>query len=307
NTKLSEDQLMLLAACDGEVDMASNKLYVLDAYTVKGDVSNATGNISFVGNLNVVGNVLTGFSIQADGNITVNGSVEDATVIAGGNIVVKEGIHGGGQGSVQAGGFIKSKYIQSGNVVAAGDIESTYIQHSNVQSNTNVSAVGTKGTLTGGRVVARNNITAAFIGGRNSAIPTTLEVGNNPATVEKYRKLEKEIETYTTQTTSLQQGITLLEGLEKEGKLDADRLEALNQARAAYQALGDSLAASQTEMEAIKEEIASLGFGSINGSKSIYPGVRIVIGSEQMLLETQYDYTSFIRGSQGIAFVPFQG
>ncbi|MCL1804614.1 MAG: FapA family protein [Clostridiales bacterium] len=310
NTKLTEDQLQLMAACDGEVDLVGNKLHVLNTYTVNGDVSNATGNINFVGNLLIYGNVLTGFSIQADGNITVNGSVEDANVSAGGNIVIKEGIHGGGQdssqGVVQAGGFVKSKYIQSAIVRAGGDIESTYIQHSNVQSMTNVTAMGTKGTLTGGRVVARNNITAAFIGGRNSAVPTTLEVGNNPATVEKYHRLEKELETIESQMSSLKPAIAMLEGLEQEGKLSEERLDTLNQARTAYQTLGDNMAVQQKELEAVKEEMASLGYGSINAKQSIFPGVRVVIGSEQILLERQYDFTSFVRGGDGISSVPYQ-
>ena len=309
NTKASEDGLQLLAAVSGEADLASNKIHVLDTYTVSGDVSNATGNINFVGSLLIHGNVLTGFSIHADGNITVNGCVEDATVVATGNLVVKEGIHGGGQGShgsVQAGGYIKSKYIQSANVTAGADIEATYIQHANVQSDTSIIAVGTKGTLTGGRVVARNNITAAIIGGRNSSIPTTLEVGNNPATVEKHRQLTKQIETVNGQMASLQQAITMLEGLEQAGALDADRLEALNQARSTFQMLTDSLASLQNELEPITEEMASLGFGSVNGSKSIFPGVRVVIGSEQMLLEKQYDHTSFVRGESGISAVPFK-
>ena len=99
----------------------------------------------------------------------------------------------------------------------------------------------------------------------------------------------------------------MLEGLEKEGKLDADRLEALNQARIAFQVLRDNLANLQKELEPVKEEMASLGYGSVNASKSIYPGARVVIGSEQILLEAQYDYTSFIRGNSGISAVPFQG
>ena len=308
NTKTSEDQLQLLATCDGQVDLVGQKLSVLNTYTINGDVSNATGNINFVGNLIIYGNVLTGFSVQASGNITVNGSVEDAVVVAGGNIVLTEGIHGGGgQGSVQAGGFLKSKYIQQGVVKAGGDVEATFILHSQVQSNNNINVVGTRGTLTGGRAAARNNISAAFIGGKNSAIPTTLEVGNDPATIEKHHQLEKELETIEGQMNSLKPAITMLEGLEQEGKLTAERLETLNQARDAYRVLGDNAAGLQVELEGLNEEMASLGYGCVHVKQSIYPGVRIIIGSEQLLLEAQYDFTSFIRGGDGISFAPYQG
>jgi len=306
NTKLSNDQLQLLAACDGQVDMIGQNLQVLNTYTITGDVSNATGNINFVGSLIINGNVLAGFTVQASGNITINGSVEDATVIAEGNVIVTEGILGGGQGSVKAEGFVKAKYIQSGVVIAGGDIESTFIQHSNIQSNSNVNVIGSRGRLTGGRVVARNNINCASIGGKNNVIPTTLEVGSSPATAERHRELEKLIGTTGNQISSLLPGISMLERMEKEGSITADKREMLNQAKAAYQQLNRNLAEMEAEMERVDEELSKLGYGSVNAKESIYPGVRIIIGSEQMLLENQYDFTSFIRGSEGISFVPYQ-
>jgi len=286
--------------------MVGQNLQIQNTFTVKGDISNATGNINFVGNLIVNGNVLAGFAAQASGNITINGSVEDATVVAGGNIVITEGINGGGQGKVQAGGFIKTKYIQSGVVTAGGDIESTFIQHSNIQSNSNINVVGNRGRLTGGRAVARNTINAMFVGGANNVIPTTLEVGNSPATAERHRQLDKQIGTVSNQINSLQPGIATLERMEKEGALNADKKEMLVQAKAAFQQLSQNLMEMQSEMAAVIEEQSSLGYGTVNIKGSIYPGVRIIIGSEQMLLENQYDYTSFVRGGEGISFVPYQ-
>ncbi|MCL1848436.1 MAG: FapA family protein [Clostridiales bacterium] len=308
NTVLSEDELQLMAACDGQVDLIGGKLQILNTYTVTGDVDNATGNINFVGNILVQGNVRAGFTVQAEGNITVNGSAEDATMIAGGNIVLKEGIHGGGQESqrsVQAGGYIKAKYIQNANVKAGGEIESTFIQHSLIQSNTMVNVVGSKSRLTGGRVVARNSINAAFVGGRTSVIPTTLEVGNDPAVIEKHRQLTAQIEGLTNQMNSLQPAIHMLEELEKTGELSEDRLEALNQARSTYQVMEENLSELQTEIYLVNEEMSTLGFGTINIKQSAYPGVRIVIGSEQMILETEYTNTSFVRGSKGLSFIPY--
>jgi uncharacterized protein (DUF342 family) len=308
NTKLSEDGLRLLAACDGQVDLINQRLSVLDVLTIHSDISNATGNISSVGSLVINGNVLSGFIVQAEGNITVNGSVEDATVTAGGNIVIKEGINGGGMGGnrlVQAGGFIKAKYIQEGNVKAGGDVETTFIQHSLIQSNKDVNVISARGRLTGGRVVARNTINSINAGGRASAIPTVLEVGNDPATVERFRQLEHRIETLTNQRNTLLPAITTLEALETSGRLPEDRQDALDQARAAYESIEAGLSAAGEEIEALRAEMATLGYGTINIKQSAYPGVRVIIGPFQMLLETQYDHTSFARGKEGISFGPY--
>ncbi|MCL2121065.1 MAG: FapA family protein [Clostridiales bacterium] len=310
NTKLSEDGLQLLAVCDGQVDMVGSKLQVLNTFTVKTDVGNATGNINFVGNLVIQGNILTGFSVQASGNITVNGWVEDATVIAGGNIVLKDGIQGKGSNSphiIEAGGFIKSKYIQDSNVKAVGDIESTAVLRSYVLCSGNVNVIGSKGRVTGGRVVARNSINTAYAGGRNIAVPTILEVGNNPATTERYQYLTKQIETMQTQMNSLRPAITMLGELEKSGTLSGDRLDALNQARSAYQAIEENLASLQQEVIEVKEEMDTLGYGYVNIKRTAYPGVRIIIGAEQTQLDTEHTASSFARGETGIYFGPYIG
>ncbi len=306
NTKLSPDQLQLLAECDGQVDMVGQKLHVQNTFILNDDVCNATGNINFLGNLMINGNILTGFSVQATGNITVNGSVEGAQVVAGGNIVLKEGLNGGSQGIVQAGGYIKAKYIQSGRAQAGGDIESTFVQHSYIQSGANINLVGNKGTLAGGRAVARNSINGAFIGGKNSPVPTVLEVGNDPATVERHQQLEQQIETSKNQKASLTQAITMLREYEKKGNLTADKKTALEQACTVCCQLTENLEKLEAELVIVHEEMATVGYGTINIKQSIYPGVRIIIGPEQVLLETKYDFCSFMRGEQGITFVPLR-
>jgi uncharacterized protein (DUF342 family) len=290
--------------------MIGNKISVFNTYTINDDVSNATGNINFLGSLIIYGNILTGFSVQASGNITVNGSAEDANIIAGGNIVLTEGIHGGGEDSqsvIQAGGSIISKYIQSVNVIAGGDIEATYIQHSVVQSGGNIILSGSKGKLTGGRAMARNSITAAFVGGRNGRIPTMLEVGNNPATAEHLRNLNHQLETTDTQMNSLKPAINMLSGLEQEGKLSDDRKGVLVEARAAYTAMEENMISLQEEKRQIEQEMASLGYGIINVKQAAYPGVKIVIGSESMALDKEFNCTTFTRNNEGITFGPYRG
>lgn len=42
----------------------------------------------------MTGNVTTGFAIKAEGDIIVNGVVEGATLVSGGNIVLKRGMQG---------------------------------------------------------------------------------------------------------------------------------------------------------------------------------------------------------------------
>lgn len=78
----------------GHASLVGGKVFVSDVYEVPADVDNSTGNIEYSGSVTVRGNVKGGFRISAKGDIVVEGIVEDAELYAGGQIIVKRGIHG---------------------------------------------------------------------------------------------------------------------------------------------------------------------------------------------------------------------
>jgi hypothetical protein len=306
NTVVSDDKLKLFAACNGHANMVNRKIQILNTFNVRGSVSNSTGNINFLGNVQVDGNVLTGFEVQATGNVTINGTVEGAKIEAGGNIVIKEGVNGFGKGFIKAGGYIKSKYIQNGIVQAIGDIEASFILHSKVQSGGNVSLLGSKGTAIGGSISSMKSITLMLAGSRNSYVPTTLEVGNDPNIITRSREIPQELETNRRDAAALLRAINLLAEHKKAGRITPDKLESLQRSIASYQALTQNAAELEEEMANIQDVIASSGFGSVNIAGTAYPGVRIVIGSEQLPLESKYDHCTFIREQQGITMIPLR-
>jgi hypothetical protein len=306
NTVPSEDKLQLLAACDGHADIVNKKIQVLNTFTVPGSVSNSTGNINYLGNVIIEGNVLTGFTVQATGNVSINGTVEGAVIESGGNIIIKEGVNGFGKGLVKAGGYIKSKYIQSGMVQAAGDIEASFILHSKVQSGGSIFLIGSKGTIVGGHVTAFRSITTLLAGGRSSYVPTILETGNDPITLARSREIPKEIESSNRDAGLLLRTIHLLNEHKKAGRITPDKLEALQRSLTTYKVLTEKITELQEELEAIQEIIAATGSGTINIAGTAYPGITIVIGSDRMILENKYDRCSFIRGDEGIEMVPLR-
>ena len=79
-------------------------MFVSNQYEVPADVGASTGDIDYDGSVVVKGNVLTGYTIKATGDIIVNGVVEGAKLVTAGKIVLKRGIQGKGQASLEAGG-----------------------------------------------------------------------------------------------------------------------------------------------------------------------------------------------------------
>ncbi|MDR0292695.1 MAG: FapA family protein, partial [Oscillospiraceae bacterium] len=214
--------------------------------------------------------------------------------------------NGFGKGLVQAGGYIKSKYIQSGSVQATGDIETSFILHSTVQSGGSVVLLGSRGTIVGGRVVAMQKISTTLTGGRSSYVPTTLEVGNDPRVTARSREIPQELEANKRDAAALLRAINLLSEHKKAGRITPDKLEALQRAITTYQTLTQNAADLEDELQSMQEILSASGFGSVNISGTAYPGVKIVIGSEAFLLESKYDHCSFARTENGIQMVPLR-
>ena len=105
NTEISEDGDALIALSSGHVEFTGRSFQVKPVLDIPGNVDFSTGNIKFLGDVNIKGDVLTGFTVRAMGNIWVGGVVEaGSTVEAGGDLTVVKGILGDGSTTVATGG-----------------------------------------------------------------------------------------------------------------------------------------------------------------------------------------------------------
>ncbi|MDQ3000055.1 MAG: FapA family protein [Fibrobacterota bacterium] len=103
NTIVSEDGLQLVALVGGYVYDQSGAICVGVTYVLKGNVDFHTGNLHYQGDIQVLGNVTDGFTVEAEGNITIEGTVEGAEVIShGGAVHIKSGVFGHGKGRIAA-------------------------------------------------------------------------------------------------------------------------------------------------------------------------------------------------------------
>ena len=91
NTKVTEDGLQIVSSVDGNVNYRGGAFHVDQVVTVAGDVDASVGNITFVGDVVVKGEVMEGFKISSNANIIVAGNVNGATLEADGDIVIKKG------------------------------------------------------------------------------------------------------------------------------------------------------------------------------------------------------------------------
>ena len=274
----TEDHFKFISIIDGQVYLENNKLIVTKIYTVKSDVDNSTGNIQFNGNVVIEGNVLTGFQVQADGNIEVKGVVEGAAIESKKNIVLIRGMQGHNKGYLSAEENISAKYFENCNVYSKKNVYSEAIMHSNVQSNETVIVTSGKGLIVGGVIRSDKEIHAKNIGSVMGT-RTILEVGTNLEMKNKYEKFKQEENEITKQIDTLMKSIKLLKRKKESDNLSSSKEKILMDCLKAYKTLNERLTEIQKYISELEERIEMLTNGQIIVDNIIYPGVKVVIGN----------------------------
>ena len=106
----------------GMVRYEDNTLWLETTYTVKGDVDLEVGNINFVNQVLIQGEVLSDFSVQSGKGVEVEGNVSGAVITAQDDILLHGGILGQGKGRIRTEKSLDARFINDASVEAALDI-----------------------------------------------------------------------------------------------------------------------------------------------------------------------------------------
>lgn len=152
------------ATTNGEVTLKKDTLSVFNQLVIDGDAGNATGVIRYDGNIYVKGDVLSGVTMIADGNIKVDGVVEGANMEAGGDIVIKYGIHGDKRADIKANGSVYTSFIEEAKVQTGENIYFSSIINSHVYARESICSQSGMGRIVGGVAIAGNSIVVGNAG-----------------------------------------------------------------------------------------------------------------------------------------------
>ena len=305
NTVLSADKLTLTAKITGQAEYINHKINVLNTHTIEGDVSTATGNINFSGNILVKGNIMKGFLVSASGNVDVQGTVESAQVIAGGSVIVRGGFYGVDGGRMEAGENITCKFIQGGYIKLTGNLSTTYILNAEVHCGGSVNLSG-KGLIMGSHVMARVSVSAVNLGSASSAGGTIVEVGNDPELAKRSYEIPKEMQACAANIRKVEMMVKTLIQLKSAGRLTPDKFEQLEKSLHLLAQLKNTYTELTQEHEIVKEQLTHIGTGLIKVSNTAFAGVKIIIGSEHFPLQSEYTFTTFMRTKEGISAGPMK-
>ena len=305
NVELAEDGVTLVAGKAGEVKLIDGKVHVFSVYEVKSNVDNSTGNIRFAGKVIINGNVLTGFEIEAEGDIEVYGVVEGAKISAGGNIILHRGMLGANRGQVYCEGDLVAKFIENSSLDVKGNIHSDAIMHSNVICGKKVEIAGKKGLLVGGSIMAGEEIKAKIIGSPMATV-TEIEVGINPDIRRKYDNLKEELKQTSDNYEKTRQAVDLLTKMSQKVELPEDKKVLLSrsiQMKTQLYERVEEIKAEQTELEVYFEDVSK---GKIKVMETIYPGSKLAIGSSKMFIKDPLQFVTFYRANAEIKMTTYE-
>ena len=301
---ISEDGRQLVSKVNGHVILENDKVFVSNVLELV-DVDNSTGDINYDGDVMVKGNILAGFSVKAKGDVVVQGVVEGATVIAGGNITFNRGVQGMNKAIIKAGGNIVSKFIEgASSVEAGGNIEADSILHSKVVAKGSVNANGKKGLIIGGEVKATSLIQAKTIG-NEMGTSTIVGVGVNPTMKKRMDELKKDLSIKGNNKIQLTQLMTALRKKQDlEGTLDKEKQEMLSKTMRNLLVIDQELNAEKKEYEELKTSISEEKNACIKVSNTAYVGTKLMFGDVCMFLKDKYDYCQFRKEGGDIRSLP---
>lgn len=299
NTVLSEDKTKLIATVDGQIVFSSPTVSIVETYIIQENVDASTGNIKFIGNVRINGDVTEGFLVEAGGTVEVNGTVQGGTVQAGGNIAIHGGVVGMGRGKIVCGGDLNGAFFENCELSAAGSVKAQSIMNCRVKCGKNLELTGMHARLMGGRYVVGGDVVADSIGSPAN-LPTVLVLGNAPEIVTQRSELAKKIGDISLQIHKLEQIITLLEKMEREGHLREDKKIMLEKSQYSFNELSRQLETAEKEIKELNSRILNAEKGKIACKGTVYRGTTLSIGFAKLEIKEQTEAVCFSKKEEKI-------
>lgn len=293
---------VIYATIDGQVSFGERIVNVFPLYEVSGDLDLKTGNIDFVGNVVIRGNVPTGFKIKAKGDIKIFGLVEGANLTAEGSVLVTGGIAGNDRAKITAGVDVHASYINQATVRAAHHIVvERSIFHSQCIAGEDIQCL--KGNIVGGSVSAGKTIQVKDVGNRMNT-RTDLFLGVDETVLVREKEAKKLL--YETNDT-IEKLVIVAKKLIAKGKqsgLTAKEKMLLERQKKTYESMLE-------QKKALEETLATLQKNSVDYHQiyialygEMYPNVHIHFGKYQKNVKTKHTNVKFRLIDKEIRFEP---
>lgn len=257
-----KDENVLIATIAGHPVAIAEGVRVDQVLLLKG-VDLKTGNVDFDGSVNVRGDVGSGFMIEAEGDVRVQGTVERAHVRCGGDLLVTGGILGGrGLDDVvstnkkinlfEVGGLLRARYVSHSELRVKGNIEvREYLQAVVVKAGSDVllGQEGGAGQIIAGDCHSDKSIRCNILG-NEANVNTILGAGGEGSIANRLSKLKQVLVQRETEVSKLAQ---ILEKIRQASNGDIEQALLSKEKK-----IENTIVAGRAEAVTLTEQIAEL-------------------------------------------------
>ena len=257
-----KDENVLIATIAGHPVAIAEGVRVDQVLLLKG-VDLKTGNVDFDGSVDVRGDVGSGFMIEAEGDVRVQGTVERAHVRCGGDLLVTGGILGGrGLDDVvstnkkinlfEVGGLLRARYVSHSELRVKGNIEvREYLQAVEVNAGGDVllGQEGGAGQIIAGDCHSDKSIRCNILG-NEANVNTILGAGGEGSIANRLSKLKQVLVQRETEVSKLAQ---ILEKIRQASNGDIEQALLSKEKK-----IENTIVAGRAEAVTLTEQIAEL-------------------------------------------------
>lgn len=294
NISASEDRSAIYSKVNGHVTLLNGEVFVTDLLELE-NVDVSTGDVEYDGSVLISGNVYSGYTVKATGDIEIRGVVEGTRVESGGNISIARGMNGMSRGVLVAKGNIVCKYLENAEVSAEGYVSAEAILHSHVYAGTEITVSGKKGFIAGGKVMASNKVSVKMLGSDMGAA-TTVVVGINPKLKKRQSLLLQQMQEARKNIANIEPVLmAVLEKKQKNISVSDEQMKNLRQLAIIRLKKKKELENIYKELDELEEVMEESRTPVVEVSGEVYPGTKICILDVSTVVKSNIKYCKFFR------------
>lgn len=275
NTAVGKGGQALVALEDGLLYHKDELFCVHAQRIIDGDLDQFQGTLRVSGNLYIEGSVDGGVSIEAKGDILINGKLGQARVISSGTVRVQQGIYGTeGKTFLQAGCQVQARVMEWAEIEAGDSVFAETITNSTIRCGGTVYAASGRGLIVDSQIRAGGSVLCLRVGNLAGG-SSQFSVGYPPELTAHWETLKTELEEVQ---TTLDQLWTFITDLRKKGSRISDKekevLDQLVEQRDLYNEKRETL---KTEIREVNKELGKRTRGRVE-CEELYPSLTVQIG-----------------------------
>lgn len=297
NIAVSDDGLTIVATADGNLVWKDGRFSVETVVKIDGDIDMSTGNIEFVGDVVVLGDVKEGFVVTSGKDILVKGGIFSSSITAAGKITVRKGAIGS---TLVSGGETEIEFGENSNITCTGQLNAKSLYCCEVYCKGEVFVNKGAGSIIGGKIISTKNLTANSIGSKSYS-KTKIVIGENAILLQEKTNLEnrcEELREEEEKCTKIVEFLTLKK--QELGQLPQDKLDVMTLAAKNILMSRNETTQINVRINEIDDYLQQKQDLSVTCRKELYPGVRITINDVVLNITTLYQYCKAGIGDDGI-------